>query len=398
MKKVVWLLGVVAFAVVLAPGPVVGAGEAAKLCEFDRLAKALKISGKQRRAMETVLAGLDRKLKSWDADNAGRGRAIEAELAQARKKRDVARMCSALVRRNALQGERLKLVTACKAALLALLTKPQRADWETHLLLTEMHVRFKGLRLSKEQLTDIRSRCAKAGRLIADLRTRGKPAKTPREAAKATHALERKIVQETLTDAQRKILARAANGPRPPKAGETEAQRRERIRLAAAGWTSKRLASDQAKGAKDTEAGMNSRLARAPQRRGAGGTDNANQGTDWQLEMLRLMNEARRENGLKAMSLDGNLNAAAQGFAVYMSDSGKFSHSADGRSPSQRARAAGYAGGAAENIAMGPAHARPVFDMWMKSPGHRANILGKNHNTLGLGWQGKYWVANFGTK
>lgn len=394
MKRVVWLSVAVALMALSVPARAVRAGEAARLCEFGRLTKVLKISGKQHRAMAGVLAGFDRKLKSWDAANAKSLQAIDAELAKARKKSDIAKMCDALGRQKALQGERAKLVSAGRAALLALLTGPQRAEWQGYLLFTETHVRFGRLGLTKDQISDIRSRCVKAGLLVSDLRTKGKAG----EAAKVEQTLERKVVKEVLTDSQRNLFARAGGGAGQPRTGQTERQRRERIRLAVAGWIGKRITADQVKGVKDTEAGMNAQLADALRRREAAGANTGGRGAAWREEMLRLMNEARRVHGVAPLLLDGNLNVAAQSFVRYISETGKFSHSADGRSPTERAKAAGYSGGTAENIAMGPSHVRPVFDMWMKSSGHRANILGKAYRSLGLGWQGKHWVANFGMK
>ncbi len=36
------------------------------------------------------------------------------------------------------------------------------------------------------------------------------------------------------------------------------------------------------------------------------------------------------------------------------------------------------------------------MDCWMKSPGHRENILRKTAKTLGIGSVGGYWVQDFG--
>jgi uncharacterized protein YkwD len=54
-----------------------------------------------------------------------------------------------------------------------------------------------------------------------------------------------------------------------------------------------------------------------------------------------------------------------------------------------------------ENIAMGQKDAASVMDSWMKSPGHRANILncGYKHIGIGLAYRGKspYWTQDFGS-
>ena len=70
----------------------------------------------------------------------------------------------------------------------------------------------------------------------------------------------------------------------------------------------------------------------------------------------------------------------AQAHSQDMADRDFFSHTgSDGRSPFQRMRDAGYSyRRAAENIAAGSTSPAEVVDMWMGSPGHRANILDCN--------------------
>lgn len=55
-----------------------------------------------------------------------------------------------------------------------------------------------------------------------------------------------------------------------------------------------------------------------------------------------------------------------------------------------------------ENIALGQTTASSVMNSWMNSPGHRANILGNNYTTIGIGcvyYGGTYyWVQCFGTE
>ena len=52
----------------------------------------------------------------------------------------------------------------------------------------------------------------------------------------------------------------------------------------------------------------------------------------------------------------------------------------------------------AENIAFGQPSVASVNLAWMKSPGHRRNILHRNFRFVGFGKAGAspYWVANFG--
>nr|WP_229802989.1 CAP domain-containing protein [Planobispora rosea] len=70
--------------------------------------------------------------------------------------------------------------------------------------------------------------------------------------------------------------------------------------------------------------------------------------------------------------------AAAMGHSTDMAENGYFSHtSRDGRTPGDRIREAGFSPlrAWAENIAKGQRSAESVHSAWMKSRGHRANIL-----------------------
>jgi uncharacterized protein YkwD len=70
--------------------------------------------------------------------------------------------------------------------------------------------------------------------------------------------------------------------------------------------------------------------------------------------------------------------------------------------PEDRLAAAGYAWSSyAENIAMGQTSAAAAMDSWMRSSGHRANILSTNNTEIGIGFArdsaGRpYYVQIFG--
>jgi uncharacterized protein YkwD len=58
-----------------------------------------------------------------------------------------------------------------------------------------------------------------------------------------------------------------------------------------------------------------------------------------------------------------------------------------------------------ENIAAGQRTPAAVMDAWMKSPGHRANILNCGFRVIGMGVAtvtgspfGIYWTQNFGDR
>ena len=114
-------------------------------------------------------------------------------------------------------------------------------------------------------------------------------------------------------------------------------------------------------------------------------------------KLLALHNAERAKAGAKPLRLNAKLCAAAQKFAEYMTRTGKFSHTADGRRPSQRIAAEGYRSRAAgENIGYSShGTAESVTGNWMNSPPHRGNILNGTYTEVGFGVSHPSWVAVF---
>lgn len=118
-----------------------------------------------------------------------------------------------------------------------------------------------------------------------------------------------------------------------------------------------------------------------------------------------LVNNERAARGLPVLARDGQLDAAALGHAIDMADQDYFSHqSKDGRSPSDRIAAAGYAAAVfGENIAAGNTTASATVAQWMASDGHCRNILRSDFTDIGVGvaaggTYGTYWTENFGSR
>lgn len=102
-------------------------------------------------------------------------------------------------------------------------------------------------------------------------------------------------------------------------------------------------------------------------------------------EVFKAINEIRERRDLRELERNSDLAKAAGDFAEFMADTHRYGHTADGRRPSRRAEAAGYAFCAVrENIAyqyrsegVGIRElVKALVDGWMESPGHRKNILG----------------------
>ena len=115
-----------------------------------------------------------------------------------------------------------------------------------------------------------------------------------------------------------------------------------------------------------------------------------------------LVNYQRVRAGLQPVWVDARLQAAAAAHARDEAARNFFDHGdPDGCSPSCRAQRAGYPQGAGENILAGGRTANETVDGWMRSPGHRSNILGSGYRTMGSGTAiggpyGTQWVHDFG--
>jgi uncharacterized protein YkwD len=106
--------------------------------------------------------------------------------------------------------------------------------------------------------------------------------------------------------------------------------------------------------------------------------------------IAELTNEARRNAGLPPFRVDDRLMQAAQLQANQMAASGLHGHEIEGAtypSPRDRLAAVGYEWELhAENTAWEYREPAEAVNRWMRSPGHRANILSKEHQELGSGF------------
>ncbi|MBC2884431.1 CAP domain-containing protein [Ochrobactrum sp. CM-21-5] len=100
-----------------------------------------------------------------------------------------------------------------------------------------------------------------------------------------------------------------------------------------------------------------------------------------------IFNAIRKANGLSLMATDSRLEQAALFQARRMASHGKVGHSVGwGHGFVSRLRQAGIRGPAAENVAAGQPDTNAVFTAWMKSPGHRKNMLDPVFAHYGLAW------------
>jgi uncharacterized protein YkwD len=129
--------------------------------------------------------------------------------------------------------------------------------------------------------------------------------------------------------------------------------------------------------------------------------------TSDEAQVLALVNKERASAGCGALTVNPILVAVARAHSKDMAVRGYFDHnSPDGKSPFDRMRDAGYKGGLmGENIAAGQPTPAAVMDAWMKSPGHRANILNCGYKVIGIGVYSLasspyriYWTQDFGDR
>lgn len=121
--------------------------------------------------------------------------------------------------------------------------------------------------------------------------------------------------------------------------------------------------------------------------------------SDYEREVVRLVNEIRREHGLKTLTLNAALSDVARVKSDDMRSKNYFSHqSPTYGSPFDMMKKFGIKyNTAGENIAKGYVSPRAVVDGWMNSEGHRANILRSSFTEIGVGYvaDGHYWTQMF---
>lgn len=121
--------------------------------------------------------------------------------------------------------------------------------------------------------------------------------------------------------------------------------------------------------------------------------------TDFESEVVRLVNVERAQNGLSALTENWELSRVARYKSKDMHDRGYFSHTSPTYgSPFDMMKNFGISyRTAGENIAKGYRTPQEVVNGWMNSEGHRANILNASFRQIGVGYyaNGNYWTQMF---
>lgn len=95
-------------------------------------------------------------------------------------------------------------------------------------------------------------------------------------------------------------------------------------------------------------------------------------------KILTLVNESRIAEGIDTLMWDNGLEELAINSVITMYNTGVFEHH-----------------NTWENIAWGQDTEEHVFNDWMNSPGHRANILNPNAKAIAVAKKDIYWAMTF---
>ncbi len=121
--------------------------------------------------------------------------------------------------------------------------------------------------------------------------------------------------------------------------------------------------------------------------------------SEYEDEVIRLVNEIRVQNGLKPLTKNWELCRVARYKSEDMLEKHYFSHTSPTYgTPFKMIKSFGLTyRTAGENIAYGYRTPQAVVDGWMNSSGHRANILNSSYTQIGVGYvaNGNYWTQMF---
>ena len=106
---------------------------------------------------------------------------------------------------------------------------------------------------------------------------------------------------------------------------------------------------------------------------------------DEEQDILFYVNKLRKSKVLAPLSLNETLSVEARGHSKSMANGRTgFGHDGFEQRIDDISKKLGRVSAAAENVAYGNLSAEAVVDGWIKSPGHRKNMLG-NFNLIGIG-------------
>lgn len=100
----------------------------------------------------------------------------------------------------------------------------------------------------------------------------------------------------------------------------------------------------------------------------------------YETRIVQLVNAQRAAAGLPRLTVSTCADRFAEGWSATMARTSVFAHRPALRTVMTGCRASGVG----ENIAYGAVSADRMMSMWMRSPGHRANILSSRFTHIGV--------------
>lgn len=123
-----------------------------------------------------------------------------------------------------------------------------------------------------------------------------------------------------------------------------------------------------------------------------------------EAELLALTNKEREHVGLEPLNINRQLMCAAREQSASMARKNHLSHTVNGKNFTYRIKKTGYPFvKVGENVARSKRSLVHVVKLWMKSPGHRRNILNSQFKGIGSGITrtqhgDKYFAEVFGAQ
>lgn len=137
---------------------------------------------------------------------------------------------------------------------------------------------------------------------------------------------------------------------------------------------------------------------------GSSPTQATNRITREEAEIVKLTNRKRKKRGLKLLKVNMQLVCLARKQSASMARNNQLSHTVNGKTLSYRIEKSGYPyRHVGENVARSKRSPPHVVRMWMKSQGHRINILNPHFREIGIGIAtaengDKYFTQVYGTQ
>ncbi|MFY0254990.1 CAP domain-containing protein [Chitinophaga sp. 30R24] len=123
--------------------------------------------------------------------------------------------------------------------------------------------------------------------------------------------------------------------------------------------------------------------------------DSSKAGGSLEEQILYYTNRFRASQGLKPLQLDPSISQQALRHSQDMANgSTGFGHEGFEERVAIVSKKMGRVAAAAENVAYGTLDAEAVVNGWIKSPGHRRNMLG-DYNLIGIGTADKGRITFF---